>query len=234
MDIKLTDLIFHQKKFLSDEECDYLINESKSRSYEYAFEHCPEASSNVDTYSTFKKVELIPHTEGWNIVQSATERMINLYHDYLDSFDAFHVMYRNALLYSHQHRLLKYETGAKIHPHTDHDPYIYGSCTFNLNDNYTGGEFCWFKGRHKLNLGKGDALIFPADYFWVHEVLPVESGTRYSTNSFLMSLPDYEKWEVGQFLSKLKANPTHPEHKEQLTHKYNIAGLTLPNTTFNY
>ena len=31
---------------------------------------------------------------------------------------------------------MKYEIGNKIHPHVDHDPHVYGSCTFNLNEEY--------------------------------------------------------------------------------------------------
>ena len=223
MDTKLTDLIYHQPKFLTAEECDYLINESNSRSNEYELEHCFEAVTRIDTYSTFNKVNLKIGSEGWNIVHTATEKMINQYHDFLDSFGAFHVGYRDALNFSHQYRLLKYETGAKIHMHIDHEPYIYGSCTFNLNDDYDGGEFAWFRGKHKLKLGRGDALIFPADYFWVHEVLPVTSGTRYSTNSFLMMIPDYAKWEINRFLDFIKTNPpSHPAYAEQISAKYNI------------
>ena len=84
---------------------------------------------------------------------------------------------------------MKYETGARIHPHSDHDPGIYGSISFNLNDNYEGGEFKFFNGNYTIPLSKGDALIFPADYFWVHEVTTVTKGIRYSTNGFLTSYP---------------------------------------------
>jgi hypothetical protein len=222
MSIEITDLIFHKKKFLTNEECDYLINESNTRTAEYELEHCPEANSEIDTYSTFKKVRLIPNTDGWKIIHYATERLINSYHEYLDSFNSFHKGFKSALLYSHHYKLLKYETGAKIHPHTDHDPFVYGSCTFNLNENYTGGDFSWFNGKHRLKLNKGDGVIFPADFFWVHEILPIESGTRYSTNCFLMSIPDYEKYEIGLFQNRLRSNPQHPAHKQQLSQKFNI------------
>jgi predicted 2-oxoglutarate/Fe(II)-dependent dioxygenase YbiX len=83
---------------------------------------------------------------------------------------------------------MKYETGAKIHPHTDHIPNIYGSISFNLNNDYEGGEFKFFNGNYTVSLNKGDALIFPADYFWVHEVTPVTKGERYSINSFLYDI----------------------------------------------
>jgi predicted 2-oxoglutarate/Fe(II)-dependent dioxygenase YbiX len=84
---------------------------------------------------------------------------------------------------------MKYETGASIHPHSDHEPGIYGSISFNLNNDYEGGEFKFFNGNYTVKLDKGDALIFPADFFWVHEVSTVTRGTRYSINSFLTSSP---------------------------------------------
>ena len=41
----------------------------------------------------------------------------------------------------------------------------------------------------KIQLKRGDALIFPADHFWVHEVKPIKKGVRYSTNCFLQNMP---------------------------------------------
>lgn len=191
MDIKLTDLILHVPGFLSAEHCDFLIEEHRRFESQADLEHCPEANTNVDTYSSYQRIVLTPHTEAWNIVHSATETMINRYHQYLETFGAFHIGRRGSMIYSHMYRLLKYPVGAKIHPHTDHDAFIYGSCTFNLNEDYEGGEFAWFKGQHRVKLGRGDALIFPADFFWVHEVEEVTRGVRYSTNSFLQSIPQH-------------------------------------------
>jgi hypothetical protein len=200
MSLNLSELILHKKNFLTSDECGFLINEYEKRNQEYVLERCPEANTGIDTFSTFKRIDLTYGTQAFDIVHSATERMINLYHDYLDTFESFHTKYRECLMYSHMYRLLKYDTGAKIHPHTDHDPFVYGSCTFNLNDDYTGGDFSFWNGKHKIKLGKGDALIFPADHFWVHEVLPIESGLRYSTNSFLQKIPDSLKENVFDYL----------------------------------
>jgi predicted 2-oxoglutarate/Fe(II)-dependent dioxygenase YbiX len=102
--------------------------------------------------------------------------------------------------------LLKYSTGASIHPHIDWGPFIHASCTFNLNDNYNGGEFAFFNGQHTITLGKGDALIFPADSFWVHEVKPVTEGIRYSTNSFITSLPDDIQRNLLNSLNTIQVN----------------------------
>ena len=49
-------------------------------------------------------------------------------------------------------------------------------------------------------LGKGVALIFPAGYFWVHEVDKITKGTRYSINSFLQQVPQEVRLEVDNLL----------------------------------
>jgi hypothetical protein len=200
MSVNLSQLILHKKRFLTYEECDFLIQEYEHRSQEHVFEHCPEANTGINTLSTFKRIDLKYSTPAFDIVHSATEKLINLYHEHLDTFESFHTIHRESLMYSHMYRLLKYETGAKIHPHTDHDPFVYGSCTFNLNDSYTGGDFSFWNGKHKIKLAKGDALIFPADHFWVHAVEPITSGVRYSTNSFLQKIPNLLKDEVFEYL----------------------------------
>ena len=185
----ITKLILHKPNFLSKEECDLLINYYENNKKQKIREHCPHAVTGVDTESTFDVIDIPYGTEENKLVSSSIEKMINMWQDYTDKFKMFHVRKRGSMLYSHKLRLMKYETGAKIHPHSDHDPYIYGSCTFNLNEEYEGGEFVFFRGNKKIQLKRGDALIFPADHFWVHEVKPIKKGVRYSTNCFLQNMP---------------------------------------------
>lgn len=54
------------------------------------------------------------------------------------------------------------------------------SCSLTLNDDYKGGEFCFFNREIKYNLKKGDIIIFPSNFMYPHEVLPILSGERYS------------------------------------------------------
>ena len=202
MDIKLTDLILHVPNFLTQDQCDLLIEEFEKRKSEADLEHCNEATTNIDTYSSYHRVILQSGTPAFDLIQKSTETMIKRYMLYLDTFNSFHIGIRESMLYSHMYRLLKYEKGAKIHQHTDHDPYIYGSCTFNLNDNYEGGDFVFLKGGYRKKLGRGDAMIWPADFFWVHEVEEVTKGVRYSTNSFLQRIPNNLKNKVDEFVLK--------------------------------
>ncbi len=193
MNFDISKLILHEKKFLSDEECKTLINYYETNKKNSFREHCLEAATNIDTWSTFDLITIPCGSKEYKIVAKAIEKMINLFHSYTDKFKMFHTQRKISLLYSHQIRLMKYSVGSKIHPHSDHEPHIYGSCTFNLNEEYKGGDFAFFRGKKKIKLKKGDALIFPADYYWVHEVNPITEGVRYSVNCFLQDIPQSVK-----------------------------------------
>jgi hypothetical protein len=205
MKFDITDLIYRVPNFLSNDECDILIDEHKKKYSEYVLESCPDSNTGVDTKSTFKRISLEEETETYNLIFTKTEKAINQYIDYLDSFKCFHIpaLRNKAFLYSHMFRLLRYDVGDKIHPHTDHDPFTYGSITFNLNDNYTGGEFKFFNGSYEVKLTRGEMMIWPADYFWVHEVAQIKSGVRYSSNSFLLSIPPEYKLKTYNFIGNL-------------------------------
>jgi len=48
-----------------------------------------------------------------------------------------------------------------------------------LNDDYQGGELRMF-GDHRIDLPAGAVVVFPSNFMFPHEVLPVTSGQRYS------------------------------------------------------
>ena len=209
MSIDLTQLIYRKPNALSKDECQFLIEEHSRLNDNDVLEHCPDANTGIDTYSTFKRASLQEGTEAYNLVFRANEQIINDYMDYLDSFKMFHRDIRHTMNFSHMFRLLKYEPGTKIHPHSDHVPFVYGSCTFNLNDDYTGGDFAFWNGAHKVRLGVGEGMIFPADYFWVHEVEEIKTGTRYATNSFLLSVPQQVIDGITRIMIKEEDNPAY-------------------------
>lgn len=80
------------------------------------------------------------------------------------------------------YELLRYPEGCFYTEHTDSfkaRPRAV-SCSFMLNDNFEGGEFAFFNRELKYTLKKGDALMFPSNFMYPHEVMPVTKGTRYS------------------------------------------------------
>lgn len=54
------------------------------------------------------------------------------------------------------------------------------SCSFALNDVYEGGEFAFWDREKKVSLKKGSAILFPSNFMYPHEIMPVTKGTRYS------------------------------------------------------
>ena len=78
--------------------------------------------------------------------------------------------------------LLKYEIGGFYTEHIDSfkDRPRAVSCSFALNDDYKGGEFAFFDRELVYNLKKGSCIMFPSNFMYPHEIMPVTSGTRYS------------------------------------------------------
>ena len=90
-------------------------------------------------------------------------------------------------------RFNKYEKDKKMAEHCDHIQSIFDgnlkgipilSVLGILNDDYKGGEFIMFKDK-KINLLKGDLLIFPSIFLYPHKVEPIKKGTRYSFISWV-------------------------------------------------
>jgi Rps23 Pro-64 3,4-dihydroxylase Tpa1-like proline 4-hydroxylase len=95
--------------------------------------------------------------------------------------------YNNKFPYCHieedsGYELLKYPEGCFYTQHVDSfkaRPRAV-SCSFILNDDFEGGEFAFFDRELKYKLEKGDAIMFPSNFMYPHEIMPVTKGTRYS------------------------------------------------------
>ena len=78
--------------------------------------------------------------------------------------------------------LLKYQEGDFYKEHTDHflqQPRSV-SCSFSLNEDYEGGEWAFFDRKMIIKIPKGSAVMFPSNFMYPHEILPVTRGVRYS------------------------------------------------------
>jgi len=80
------------------------------------------------------------------------------------------------------YELLCYKEGQFYTEHTDSfkDRPRAVSCSFALNDDYEGGEFAFFGRELVYKLKKGSCIMFPSNFMYPHEIMPVTSGTRYS------------------------------------------------------
>lgn len=80
------------------------------------------------------------------------------------------------------YELLRYKEGQFYTQHTDSfkgRPRAI-SCSFLLNDDYEGGEWGFFNRKKIIKAPKGSAILFPSNFMYPHEIMPVTQGTRYS------------------------------------------------------
>lgn len=80
------------------------------------------------------------------------------------------------------YELLRYKEGQFYIQHTDSfkaRPREI-SCSFALNDDYEGGEWGFFDREMIVKAPKGSAVLFPSNFMYPHEIMPVTKGTRYS------------------------------------------------------
>lgn len=76
--------------------------------------------------------------------------------------------------------ILRYEPGQFIGVHRDDMVPRVLSMSIGLNDDYEGGEFKFWDDGEPFRLPAGCALMFPPNFMYPHQVLPVASGVRYS------------------------------------------------------
>lgn len=78
--------------------------------------------------------------------------------------------------------LLRYETGQFYTKHTDsfQQQQRSVSCSLLINDDYDGGEFAFFDKEIIIKAPKGSVIVFPSNFMYPHEIMPVTKGTRYS------------------------------------------------------
>lgn len=78
---------------------------------------------------------------------------------------------------------LKYESGCYFREHIDQGTKNNKrvlSMIINLNEDYTGGEIGFFNNNYKLTLKKNQAIIFPSNFLFPHQVNTILTGCRYS------------------------------------------------------
>ena len=185
----ITKLALKIPNFLSINECNQLIQEFNDKETESIQENNVDRNTKERVFNNYQALTINPNSINFNLVKQKTKEVIDIYLNYLNSTNFFSIDLGGMLRYSHKYRILKYKEGSSINAHSDHTDYTYGSISFNLNDDYEGGEFKFFNGNYTVPLKQGDALIFPADFFWLHEVSTVTKGARYSVNSFILKYP---------------------------------------------
>lgn len=178
---KLKDYIYIVKNALDYQTCDDILNEFVSSD---EWEDTVVGVGNIE--KTIRNCETIiisyPH-----VIQKNKDIRHKLDHAIFDGASQCIKEYNTKFPHCRieedsGYELLKYPEGCFYTEHTDSfkaRPRAV-SCSFALNDNFEGGEFAFFNKEIKYKLNKGDAILFPSNFMYPHEILPVKKGTRYS------------------------------------------------------
>jgi len=178
---KLEDYIYIVKNALSNDLCDETLKEYKN-TYEWKATAVGMGNIKTDTRNCQKiyisdQVTIQKNKE----VRSNLDKYIfdgasKCINEYNEKFIHCRVQQDSG------YELLRYSENCFYKQHVDsfkeHPRSV--SCSFILNDDFEGGEFAFFDRELKYKLKKGDALMFPSNFMYPHEVMPVTKGTRYS------------------------------------------------------
>jgi len=134
-----------------------------------------------------------------DIEQDKSQQSINLQGIWQDVYDAQLPAVQDytrdynlgELKYWEAFNFIKYGPGQHFMEHHDHG-FSY-NCTVSLvayvNDDYDGGELYFRLQNLKVKPNAGDLFIFPSNFMYPHQAMPVHSGTKYS----IVTMLDYNK-----------------------------------------
>jgi hypothetical protein len=118
--------------------------------------------------------------------------------DYCQKFNIMELRYWEAF------NFIRYKPGQHFMEHHDHG-YSY-NCTVSivsyLNDDYEGGGLSFRLQGITYEPKAGDVVIFPSNYMYPHQALPVISGTKYSIVTMLDYSAKYHTPEMYQETGK--------------------------------
>jgi predicted 2-oxoglutarate/Fe(II)-dependent dioxygenase YbiX len=173
---------------LSEELCDKVLKEYKTSdewintqigaegTVEKSIRNCKEIHLSCDeilgrNYEVRKEIDELIHKS----IHKVISKYIEIHKDFTIDIDT-------------GYNLLKYDEGEFYIEHTDSfkNQQRSLSCSLQLNDNYTGGEFAFFGKDVIIKSKKGSAIVFPSNFMYPHEIMPVIQGTRYSIITWLV------------------------------------------------
>ena len=176
--LKLQDYIKVFPNVLDTQFCENIINNKK-----YKFTKASIIPGSGDPKSRNCYITKIVGEDD-NIVYQAVAKTLNKYFETLAQIEPSSS--ELGLKGDSGYDFLKYETGGFYIQHLDDDTDTTRriSMTLLLNEEYEGGEFQFF-GDYKVTGKTGSAIVFPSNFCYPHEILPVKSGTRYSIVTWL-------------------------------------------------
>jgi predicted 2-oxoglutarate/Fe(II)-dependent dioxygenase YbiX len=184
----LDDYVVFLEKFIPDELCDRILNEYKNDEDWSSAQTGGGLSENIRNCSVINMSERSVISANLEVRSKIDEEMYEWVAKILQEYE---IRFPHLLLEIKEdsgYELLRYSEGQFYTEHTDHfkeQPRTL-SVSINLNDDYDGGEFAFFDREIIAKNPKGSVIVFPSNFMYPHEVMPVTKGTRYSIITWLI------------------------------------------------
>jgi hypothetical protein len=184
---KLEDFVQVFDNVLSPENCNLILNEYKNTSeWEDTITGGGEVTKNSRNcmeipisfqHSLERNFDVRKNLDG--IIFESVKKVIDNYKDLVPTFN---------IGIDTGYELLRYREGEFYIQHTDSfkEQQRSLSCSFQLNEDYEGGEFALFDREMMIRTKPGSAIVFPSNFMYPHEIMPVIRGTRYSIITWLV------------------------------------------------
>jgi predicted 2-oxoglutarate/Fe(II)-dependent dioxygenase YbiX len=172
---------------LLESDCDLILNEYKNSNQwketyvannilNRSIRNCEEISISsqdviTQNYEIRKKIDEIIFFQVSNVIK-----------EYQKIFPSFDIQIDTG------YQILKYGEGQYYKQHTDSfkEQQRSLSCSIQLNQDYEGGEFAFFDREIMIRTKPGSVIVFPSNFMYPHEIMPVIKGTRYSIITWLV------------------------------------------------
>jgi len=190
---------FRKENFLEESYCENCINELsrhpwKKHEWYRARSDTLNAPSGdnepevLDWRPSEKRLNMIPNVEKINtqIIQklhsTILEYIVSFKFDWFNGWEGYSGI-----------KFMRYYPGQTMQNHCDHIRSMFDgerkgvpilSIIGLLNDTFEGGELIMFEDK-KIDIKKGDLVIFPSNFLYPHKINPLTKGIRYSYQSWV-------------------------------------------------
>ncbi len=182
------DFVWYGREVIDPDFCDKILDEYVDSDYWEptltGSGHDPEARRCEQI--CYSEQSII--AENSEVRQSLDEQMFKFVQNLIEMYQDSNPEFELEIQEDSGYELLKYEVGDFYVEHTDSFKEQPRALTviISMNDNYEGGEVALFNREMVYKLGVGDVIMFPSNFMYPHEIMPVTKGTRFSTITWVV------------------------------------------------
>lgn len=176
------------KNFLTTDECDTIVDQSKNLLWEKHYYQDPVTKERVTSGDT--ELDNVWPDSSFEFKDIIMQRLWYAIKEYIEDLEfSWFTSWQGFM----DIRLNKYNKNNKMNNHCDHIHTLFDgnargipilTILGSLNDDYQGGEFIMWEDK-KVTIKKGELIIFPSNFLYPHRVETITEGTRYSFVSWV-------------------------------------------------